>query len=121
MLDGIFQSNETAYSWYAGITEGIALLGSAILGAYHMTGQYKAAKYGQKFLGKGYSKVGQNRWVSSDGLRQMIFDNTHHYLDGVKTTNHFNLLEHETNILLGKSRIINKIHVFYNLFKIWFR
>ena len=119
--DEVFQGNDTAYSWYAGITEGIAVIGSSILGVYHMTGQYKAARYGQKFLGKGYKKVSPRRWVSADGFRQMIFDNTHHFLDGVKTTNHFNLSEHAANIWLGKSPILNKVHVFYKLFKIWFR
>ena len=119
--DGVFQGNDTAYGWYTGITEGIAVIGSAILGAFHMTGRYKAARYGQKFLGKGYKKVGPRRWVSADGLRQMIFDNTHHFLDGVRTTNHFNFSEHAANIFLGKSPILKKIHVFYNLFKIWLR
>ena len=119
--DGVFQGNETAYGWYAGITEGISVMGSAILGVFHMTGRYKAARYGQKFLGKGYKKVGPRRWVSADGFRQMIFDNTHHVLDGVKTANHFNLSKHAANIFLGKSPILKKIHLFYKLFEFWFR
>ena len=65
--DGIFQGNETAYNWYAGITEGVAVVGTMILGIYNMTGRAKAARVGRKFLGKGYKKVGKGRWVSSDG------------------------------------------------------
>ena len=115
--DGIFQGNSTAYDWYSGITEGIAVLGTAILGMYNMSGRAKAARYGRKFLGKGYQKISKKRWVSSDGLRQMIFDDTHHILDGVKTTNHFNLYNHASNLLEGKSKIIKKLHLFYTLFK----
>lgn len=33
--DGIFQGNETAYNIYAGITEGVAAVGSMVLGVYH--------------------------------------------------------------------------------------
>ena len=35
----------------------------------------------------------------------MIFDNTHHVLDGVKTTTHFNLYIHSTDMRIGKSDI----------------
>lgn len=119
--DGLFQGNSTAYNWYVGITNGIATIGSMALGFYHTTGQYQAAKYGQNFLGKGYRHFAGNRWVSKDGLRQMIFDNTHHILDGVRTTNHYNLLIHSTSIFAGRSSIIDKSHVFYSLFRIWFR
>ena len=119
--DGLFQGNSTAYHWYVGITNGIATIGSMALGFYHTTGQYQAAKYGQNFLGKGYRHIAGNRWVSKDGLRQMIFDNTHHILDGVRTTNHYNLLMHSNSIFAGRSSIIDKLHVFYSLFRIWFR
>ena len=125
MRDGLFNSvlglNDNAYDIYAGVVECVAVFGSAILGVYNMTGRAKAARYGRKFLGNGYNKVEKGRWVSADGLRQMIFDNTHHILDGVRTTTHFNLYTHATNLLAGKSKIIAKLHVFYNLFKIWFR
>lgn len=119
--DGVFQGNEKAYDVYANVTETVATVGSLVLGGYHTTGQYKAAKYGQKFLGKGYDKVAKNRWVSNDGLRQMKFDNTHHILDGVITTNHFNLTLHGSSIFNGRSEILKKVHVFYNFFNIWIR
>ena len=123
--DGLFNSilglSDDAYNIYAGIVEGVAVMGSAVLGVYNMTGRAKAARYGREFLGKGYSKVAKGRWASADGLRQMIFDNTHHLLDGVRTNTHFNLYTHATNFLKGKSTIIAKLHVFYDLFKIWFR
>ncbi len=121
MRDGVFQGNEKAYNWYAGITEGVAAAGTLILGVYNATGYAKATRYGRKFLGKGYSKVGKNRWVSADGLRQMRFDDSHHILDGIKTENHFNLDMHASNMLKGRSEIIKKLHVFYKMFKIWFR
>jgi RHS repeat-associated protein len=34
MSDGLFQGNEQAYNWYAGITEAIAIVGSAICGGW---------------------------------------------------------------------------------------
>ena len=123
--DGLFNEglglSDNAYNTYSGVVEGIAIIGSAVLGVYNMTGRAKAARYGREFLGKGYSKVAKGRWASADGLRQMIFDNTHHLLDGVRTNTHFNLYTHATNFLKGKSTIIAKLHVFYDLFKIWFR
>ena len=123
--DGLFNSvlglSDNAYNIYSGVVEGVAIVGSTVLGMYNMTGRAKAARYGREFLGKGYSKVAKGRWASADGLRQMIFDNTHHLLDGVRTNTHFNLYTHATNFLKGKSTIIAKLHVFYDLFKIWFR
>ncbi len=109
--DGIFQGNETAYNWYAGITEGIAVVGTAILGVYHTTGRYNASKYGQKLLGKGYKKVSKGRWVSADGTRQLRWDTSHHMIDGVKSKNHFNFdffikAPIKGNDTLGKIHII---------------
>ena len=79
--DGIFQGNETVYNWYAGITEGVAVLGTAVLGAYQSTGRYKASKVGRDFVGKGYKSAGKNRWISKDGLRQVRFDGSHFNLE----------------------------------------
>ena len=127
MRDGLFgevlQLDESAYNTYETVTDIVMSVGTMVLGVYHMTGQYKAAKYGQKFLGKGYKRVkGEKvRWISKDGLRQMIFDNTHHVLDGVKTTTHFNLYIHSTDMRIGKSDILKKLHLFYKLWKIWLR
>ena len=63
--DGLFNDvlglSDSAYNVYAGITEGVAAVGSMILGFYHTTGQYKAAKASQQYLGKGYTKAGKNR------------------------------------------------------------
>ena len=123
--DGLFNEvlgvSDDVYNIYSGVVEGVAIVGSMILGVYQLTGRAQAARYGRKFLGKGYNKVGKSRWASADGLRQMIFDDSHHFLDGVRTTTHFNLYTHAANFLKGKSDITNKLHVFYNLFKMWLR
>ena len=125
MRDGLFNEvlgvSDEAYNIYSGVVEGVAIVGSMILGVYQSTGRAQASRYGRKFLGKGYNKVGKGRWASADGLRQMIFDDSHHFLDGVRTTTHFNLYTHAANFLKGKSKITNKLHVFYNLFKMWLR
>ena len=118
--DGIFNGlgwSDEVYDWYAGITEGIAIVGSLILGVYHTTGQYKAAKYGQKYLGKGYKKVGYTnagkpRYVSKDGLRQMRFDGPHMH-KGKMLGNHLNL-----DRFKGTKPVAYE-HVFYNWFKYW--
>ena len=56
MRDGLFgevlQLDESAYNTYETVTDIVMSVGTTVLGIYHMTGQYKAAKYGQKFLGK---------------------------------------------------------------------
>lgn len=75
--DGVFQGNEVAYSWYAGITEGVATVGSLVLGLYQSTGRYKASKVGREWLGSGYKPAESNRWISKDGIRQLRFDGTH--------------------------------------------
>ena len=118
--DGVFQGNETAYNWYAGITEGVAIIGTAILGVYNVTGRAKAARYGRKFLGKGYSKVGKGRWVSADGMRQFRFDSSHHFFEGIKSSNHFNAEFFKMNYWTSKRVPIrrNGLHVFYSLFKL---
>ena len=113
--DGIFQGNSTAYNWYAGITEGIAIIGSAVLGLYHQTGQFKAAKKGREFLGKGYKKVGNNRWVSRDGLRQLRWDKMGHG----SLAPHFNLETYLTPIVGHGNHYIENLHLFYDLVKFW--
>lgn len=81
-----------------------------------MTGRYKAAKYSQKFLGKGYYKAGQNRWVSSDGFRQVRWDVSHHLYDGVPSKAHFNLETFRNPIggLIRPGKAIENIHVWIN-------
>lgn len=113
--DGIFQGNSTAYNWYAGITEGIAIIGSVVLGLYHQTGQFKAAKKGREFLGKGYKKVGNNRWVSRDGLRQLRWDKMGHG----SLAPHFNLETYLTPIVGHGNHYIENLHLFYDLVKFW--
>ena len=117
MEDGLFRGNSSAYHIYAGITEGTAAIGSAVLGIYHSTGQYKAAKYGQKYLGQGYHKAGYTnsgypRYVSKDGLRQMRFDAPHMY-KGEMIGKHLNL-----ESFIGTKPIPFE-HVLYNTFKYW--
>ncbi len=126
MRDGLFGDvfglDEEIYYGYETVTETVMSIGAISLGIYHMTGQYKAAKYGQKFLGKGYSKVkGKKRWISQDGLRQMIFDDSHHFIDGVVSRNHFNLNIHASDMRFGKSKILQKIHLEYSSFRMWLR
>ena len=117
--DGVFQGNDIAYGWYAKITGGVAAVGSMILGFYHTTGQYKAAKYGQKYLGPGYKKVGYSnsgtpRYVSKDGLRQMRFDKPHMY-KGEMIGKHMNLEYFKGN------NPVSYQHVLYDLFKFWIK
>lgn len=117
LFNEVFGLSDSAYNIYAGITEGIAVVGSMVLGFYHTTGQYKAAKYGQKYLGHGYHKAGYTnsgypRYVSKDGLRQMRFDNPHMY-KGEMIGKHLNL-----EYFKGTKPIPYE-HVLYNLFKIW--
>ena len=119
--DGVFQGNEEAYDTYATVTEGVASAGSAVLGVYNATGYAQAAREGRRFLGSGYTKADNTRWVSKDGLRQMMVDKTHHVLDGKPTTNHFNLITHLSDIRLGRSGIAKKLHLFYKGFKTWIR
>lgn len=120
LRDGVFNGlgwSDSAYNIYAGVTEGVAAVGSMILGFYHTTGQYKAAKYGQKYLGPGYKKVGYSnagtpRYVSKDGLRQMRFDTPHMY-KGEMIGKHMNL-----EYFKGRKPVPYE-HVLYNLFKYW--
>ena len=117
LFNGVLGLSDSAFYAYAGIVEGIAVVGSMVLGFYHMTGQYKAARYGQKYLGSGYKKVGYSnsgmpRYVSKDGLRQMRFDNPHMY-KGQMIGKHLNL-----EFFRG-SKPIPYEHVLYNWFKYW--
>lgn len=119
--DGLFNSilglSDSTYNIYAGITEGVALLGSAVLGFYHMTGQYKAAKASQQYLQNGYIKAGKNRWISKDGLRQVRWDTTHHMYNGKHSPFHFNWYEYATPITPGiRNKSIKDIHVWLKFF-----
>ncbi len=48
--DGVFQGNETAYNWYAGITEGVAIIGTAICGGWRKANAPRIKAY--KNVGK---------------------------------------------------------------------
>jgi hypothetical protein len=116
--DGVFNEvlglSDNAYNTYASVTEGVAVVGSMILGVYHTTGQYKAAKCGQDFLGKGYSKEGPGRWVSKDGMRQLRIDS--HPPFG----NHFNFDTFKTNYWQSnRTKIKDTAHQVYKWFRTW--
>lgn len=98
---------------------GVAIAGSMILGVFHMTGRYKAAKYAQKFLGRGYHKTSSGRWVSADGFRQVRWDTTGHLFHGIHTKPHFNLETFRLPIGCGlkPGRPIKNIHVWIGLFR----
>ena len=98
-----------------GIVEGVAVVGSAVLGVYNMTGRAKAARYGREYLGKGYKKagytnIGTPRYVSRDGLRQMRVDAPHFY-KGKMIGKHINL-----EVFKGSKPIAYE-HLLYYLFK----
>ena len=121
MRDGLFNEvlglSDSAYNVYSGITEGVAIAGSMILGFYHTTGQYKAAKASQEYLGKGYSTAGKNRWLSKDGLRQVRWDTTHHPYKGKTSPLHFNWYEYASPIGPGiHGKPIKDIHIWLKLF-----
>ena len=124
--DGLFNEvlnlSDNAYNIYSYVTEGVAAVGSTILGVYHTTGQYKAAKYGQKYLGSGYRKAGTSpdRWVSKDGMRQMRFDTTHHKIGGIDTPDHWNLERFKYDYWThARNKNYPVEHIFYELFKMW--
>lgn len=84
---------------------------------YHTTGQYKAARASQQYLGKGYTKAGQNRWVSKDGYRQIRWDTTHHMYKGNPSPAHFNWYEYEFPLSQGvRNKPIKDIHVWLKWF-----
>ena len=43
--DGMFEGNQTAYNWYAGITEGISIIGSMICGGWLKANQPRIQAY----------------------------------------------------------------------------
>lgn len=119
--DGLFNDvlglSDSAYNVYAGITEGVAAVGSMILGFYHTTGQYKAAKASQQYLGKGYTKAGKNRWVSADGYRQVRWDTTRHMYKGKPSPVHFNWYEYQYPIAPGvRNKLVSDVHVWLKWF-----
>ena len=119
--DGLFNSvlglSDSAYNMYARIIGGIVAIGSATLGFYHMTGQYKAAKASQKYLGNGYTKADTNRWISKDGLRQVRWDTTHHMYNGKHSPLHFNWYEYASPVTHGiRNKPIKDTHVWLKWF-----
>ena len=119
--DGLFNDvlglSDSAYNVYAGVTEGVAMVGSMILGFYHATGHYKAAKESQRYLGKGYTKAGKNRWVSADGYRQVRWDTTHHMYKGKPSPVHFNWYEYQYPIAPGvRNKLVSDVHVWLKWF-----
>lgn len=119
--DGLFNDvlglSDTVYNVYAGIVEVGAMVGSMVLGFYHTTGQYKAAKASQRYLGKGYSKAAKNRWISKDGYRQVRWDTTHHMYNGKPSSVHFNWYEYKYPIAQGvRNKAIQEIHVWVKWF-----
>ena len=74
--DTVFGGNSSAYNTYATITGTIATIGAIVCGGWRIAnnGKIQAFKSGKQFLGKGYKKVGPNRYVSQDGMRQMRLD-----------------------------------------------
>ena len=70
--DVVFQGNEAAYNTYASITEGVAALGTAVLGVYNSTGYAKAVRAGKLgfyfnyLIGErnGYNKRNISRTIS---------------------------------------------------------
>ncbi len=119
--DGLFNEllgvSDDTYNLYAGISAGVAFVGSAILCGYHTTGQYKAAKYSRQYLGKGYKKVEKNRWVSKDGFRQVRWDKTHHIIDGKPSRHHFNTYKFPNNFWNGgRNKPLSENHIWYKLF-----
>ena len=118
--DGLFNEvlglGDEAYDIYAGVTAVTAQIGTAVLGVYQMTGQFKAARQGRNFLGKGYKKVGDRRWVSKDGMRQLRWDNA----EKGGHINHFNLETWKVPIKPKvKNSVISNLHYFYKGFKYW--
>ena len=117
LFNHVFGLSDSSYNVYSGVTEGLAAIGSIALGVYHTTGQYKAARASQKYLGKGYIKADKNRWVSQDGFRQVRWDITHHIRDGKVTPVHFNWYEFQYPISKGvRNEIIKDIHVWLKWF-----
>lgn len=118
--DGIFNGlglSDNAYDIYDKVVAGVAIVGSAILGFYHTTGQYKAAKASQKYLGKGYLKADKNRWISKDGFRQVRWDTTHHIYKGKPSPVHFNWYEYKYPIANGvRNKLIKDVHVWIKWF-----
>ena len=116
--DGLFNEvlglSDRAYNIYAGVAEGVAIVGSMILGVYQTTGRAQAARIGRNFLGKGYSKQGPGRWVSEDGFRQLRLDNHRPF------GKHFNLETWKYPIGAGsRNKLIENIHRLFKWFKTW--
>ena len=66
--DGIFGGNQTAYNWYAGITEGVAIVGSLVCGGWLKANQPRIQAY------KNVGKYAQSKTVASHTDR--IYNNS---------------------------------------------
>ena len=111
--DGLFNSvlglSDNAYNIYSGVVEGVAVVGSMMLGIYQSTGRFKASKAGREYLGKGYKPNGRGGWVSKDGFRQMRLDK-----------GHFNLELMLNQIQNGvRNKTLMNAHLYFKGFKIW--
>ncbi len=125
MCDGLFNEvlglSDDTYNTYSNIVNTVVAVGTSVLGLYSFTGRAQAARAGRDFLGKGYSKVGKNRWVSQDGFRQMRLDKSGHLWKGSSSANHFNLQKFKVNYWGNSRSPFTKfnIHQMYNWFKTW--
>ena len=111
--DGLFNEvlgvSDEAYNIYSGVVEGVAIVGSMILGVYQSTGRFKASKAGREYLGKGYKPNGRGGWVSKDGFRQMRLDEGHFNLEL--------MLNQIQNGVRNKTLMNN--HLYFKGFEMW--
>ena len=122
--DGIFNNfgwTDEAYDFYAMFVRTTAVIGTTILTLFHMTGRYKAAKASQRFLGRGYGRAENGRWISADGYRQVRWDTTgHRYGNIAHTPPHFNLETFQYPICHGvRNHLLEDIHLWIGFFDFW--
>ena len=66
------------------------------------------------------TKVGKNRWISQDGLRQVRWDTTHHMYNGKPSQLHFNWYQYKSPITKGiRNKPISDIHIWINWFNFY--
>ena len=117
--DWFFGGDQEAFDIFSEATAITAQIGTIVLGIYQSTGQFKAAKAGREYLGKGYKKVGKDRWVSKDGLRQLRWDKTLHPIGGEEAGYHFNFDKFKVSYWEGGSGKSFK-HVLYDFVRYYF-
>ena len=69
--DSIFGGNQTAYNWYAGITEGVAVLGSMVCGTWYKINQPRIRAYNSM---KTYSVKGRHLPYTSGNNSRNVFN-----------------------------------------------